>query len=103
VFLVMMGRSATSQGYSDGQRERNYKLKSVSKDSSSRAKKTPKEVYPTDTVDLVAQESVERILPFNRIRKTFDVNIDRRDRREGERPPGSEAESMYRFGDVSTM
>ena len=51
-------------------------LHSVSGDSSGRKKKAPREQYPTDTIDLVAPESSERILPPNCIRKTREVDVD---------------------------
>lgn len=72
----MVDRSATSQGRSS------YKLKSLSEDSGSRKKKAPREQYPTDTIDLVAQESVERVLPSNQIRKTLEVEVDHHDEQD---------------------
>lgn len=51
-------------------------LHSVSGDSSGRKKNAPRERYPTDTIDLVAPESAERILPPNRIRQTWEVDVN---------------------------
>ena len=93
----MRGRSATSQGRSGGQRRSSYKLKSAAEDPSFHKKRGPREQYPTDTIDLVAQESVERILPPNRIRKTLEVNVDHRDE---EYQSGSLPGSTYRGGEV---
>lgn len=80
VFLLLMGRSATNAKRSGGQRGSSYRLQDVSKDSAGRQKKGPKEPYPTDTIDLVrpesVPESVEHILPPNRIRRTYEVEIN---------------------------
>ena len=97
MFQVMIGRSSTSQDRAGGQRRSSYKLKSVSNDSGSRKKRAPREQYPMDTVDLVAQESVERILPPNRIRKTLEVDVDHHD--DGH-PSGSLGGSTRKFGEV---
>lgn len=82
-----MGRSATNAKGSGGQRGSSYRLQQVSKDSANRQKKGPKEPYPTDTIDLVrpesiresVPESVEHILPPNRIRRTYEVEINHHD------------------------
>ena len=54
-------------------------------------KRAVKEQYPTDTVDLVAQGSVERILQPNQIRKTLDVRVDHHDGSLDDRPDFGEA------------
>ncbi|MCJ1389800.1 hypothetical protein MMC18_002657 [Xylographa bjoerkii] len=94
VFQIIMGRSATGQGRSEGLRQSSYKLNSVSKVSRN-GKRGPKEQYPLDTVDLVRQESVERILPPNRIRKTFDVNVSSVSHQDAQLETGRTGASVY--------
>ena len=65
--------------------------------SSGRKKKAPRELYPTDTIDLVAPDSVERILPPNRIRKTWEVNVNHHSEEQGSRSVGG---PTHEFGEV---
>ena len=75
----MTDRLSSDHGRSSSQRRSSFKLKSISDGSGSRQKRAPREQYPTDTIDLVGRESVERILPPNRIRKTLEVNVNHPD------------------------
>lgn len=93
----MVGGSASSQGNSGDRKQSSYKLKSLSELSSSRKKKGPKELYPTDTIDLVGQGSVERILPPARIQKKVEVDISRHDQTPWSESLGA---PMDQFGEV---
>ncbi|MCJ1483641.1 hypothetical protein MMC06_003809 [Schaereria dolodes] len=80
VFLVIMGQTDVMTGRSNlSDRKNQYRLSSVSKDSS----KVTKEPFPTDSVDIVGTESVEQILPPSRIRRTMDVTVNYDQRKEG--------------------
>ncbi|KAL8824345.1 MAG: hypothetical protein Q9191_005114 [Dirinaria sp. TL-2023a] len=97
IFQVLAGHPVITPRRFGGQRRSSYKLGSVSGDSGSRRKRgPPREQYPTDTIDLVREESAERILPSNRIRKTMDVDVHHH---EGDQP-GNMAASLHKVGEV---
>ena len=76
IFLAAKGRSPAGDG--GMQKQSPYKLSSISKGSNRPSnKKRPKDQFGTDTLDLIRDDdSVQRVLPPNSIRKTCDINVD---------------------------
>jgi hypothetical protein len=74
-YLFVLGRDISTPGNSAAKsRSDGSKMRSLQRRKHERAGNAP-ELYPTDTIDLVQEESMERILPENGIRKTQHINM----------------------------